>query len=272
MENYIVIESSKKMKEIARAALAGKWKAMVLGVFIYYIFSQFIPSILDLFFSYEEEIELLTGEWITVKSSFASSVYEFLLAGPLLLGMLMFLLAFFRKHTIDYALTFEGFSMLKKGILLYLMYAIRIFLWSLLLFIPGIIATFRYSQAFYLRVDNPDWSSAKCLAESSRLMKGNKAKFFWLHLSFIGWYLLGSIPGLFMTFFVDGGIQLLIAGVICSIPALFIDLYIMMTETTFYEILVGNLVVREESPFDQQDEQPLNQDVEAHVEEETDDQ
>ncbi len=118
MENRIIIESAKKMREIARTALNGKWKARVVGVFIYYIFSGVIPEILDFFFQQTEEIELITGEWITINTSYASSIYELLLAGPLMLGMLMFLLAFFRKHTIDYALTFEGFSMLGKGILL----------------------------------------------------------------------------------------------------------------------------------------------------------
>ncbi len=258
MENRIIIESAKKMREIARAALKGKWKEMALGVFIYYVFSQFIPSILDFFFASTEEIELITGEWITINTTYASSIYEFLLAGPLLLGMLMFLLAFFRKHTIDYALTFEGFSMLGKGILLYLMYTIRIFLWGLLFIIPGIIATFRYSQAFYLRVDHPEWTTSQCLAASSKLMKGNKMKLFTLNLSFIGWYILATSPAMIATLFVESQLTILITGVLLSIPVLFVDLYVMMTETVFYEILVGNLVVHERSPFEQQlDDQEL---------------
>ena len=251
MENRVIIESAKKIREIARTALRGKWKEMALGVFIYYVFASVVPSVLDMFFATTEEIELITGEWITINTSYASTIYEFLLYGPLMIGILMFLLAFFRTHTVDYALTFEGFSMLGKGILLYLMYSIRVLLWSLLFIVPGIIATFRYSQAFYLRIDHPEWSSSQCLAASSKLMKGNKMKYLGLGLSFIGWYILSMIPGGIVSLFVSSDMATLIAGIICSIPVLFVDLYIMMSETVFYELLVGNLVVQEKSPFDE---------------------
>ena len=46
-----------------------------------------------------------------------------------------------------------------------------------------------------------------------------------------------------------------ILGVISFSPMLFVDLYMMMTQTVFYEILTGNLVVQERSPFEQMDSQ-----------------
>ena len=137
----------------------------------------------------------------------------------------------------------------------HLMYAIQIFLWSLLFVIPGIIATFRYSQAFYLRVDHPEWTSAQCLAASSKLMKGNKLKYFGVGLSFIGWYILASIPGVLAGHFISSDVMYIVATVVLSIPMLFVDLYMMLTQTVFYEILTGNLVVQERSPFEQMDSQ-----------------
>ena len=131
------------------------------------------------------------------------------------------------------------------------MYSIRILLWSLLFIIPGLIAVFRYSQAFYLRVDHPEWTTNQCLVASSKLMKGNKLKYLGMNLSFIGWYILATIPAMLASIFVSTEIGLIIAGVILSIPVLFVDLYLMMTETVFYELLVGNLVVNEPSPFDE---------------------
>lgn len=251
MENRIVIESAKKMREIARSALKDKWLAVLLGVVIYYIFSGVIPAVLDLFFTSVHYIELYTGEYIPMKMTYASPIYQLVLTGPLMLGILMFLLAFFRKHTIDYALTFEGFSMLGKGFFLYLMYAIRIFLWTLLFFIPGIIAAFRYSQAFYLRIDHPEWTSRQCLAASSKLMNGNKLKLLGMNLSFIGWYILATVPAAIAGLFVTSEVGTLVVTIVCSIPVLFVDLYLMMTETVFYELLIGNLVVQERSPFEQ---------------------
>lgn len=251
MENRIVIVSASKMREVARTALKNHWKEMFLGMFIYYIFSGVIPSILDLFFTATRYMELVTGEYISMDVTYASPVYDFILSGPLLLGFLMFLLAFFRKHTVEYALTLEGFSMFGKGFLLYLMYSIRIFLWSLLFIIPGFIAAFRYSQAFFLRIDHPEWTTSQCIQASCYLMKGNKAKLFGVYLSFIGWYILAMIPGSFLSMFFTNEVALLIVAMISSIPVLFVDLYMYMTETVFYELLTGNLVIQERSPFEQ---------------------
>lgn len=251
MGNRIITESTGKMREIARNALKGHWKAMILGVVIYYVFSSVIPNVLDLFFSSSKYIELYTGDHVEMTMNYASPIYELILTGPLLLGFLMFLLAFFRKHTVDYALTFEGFSMLGKGFFLYLMYVIRIFLWSLLFIIPGIIASFRYSQAFYLRIDHPEWTSSQCLAASSNLMKGNKLKLFGLTLSFIGWYILAILPATIGGLFTTTPVATLVVSIVLSIPVLFVDLYLMMTETVFYELLTGNLVVQEKSPFEE---------------------
>lgn len=66
-------------------------------------------------------------------------------------------------------------------------------MWSLLLVIPGIIATYRYSLAFYVLCDNPGMSVTECVNESKRLMDGHKGRLFCLHLSFIGWRLLSAL-------------------------------------------------------------------------------
>lgn len=68
-----------------------------------------------------------------------------------------------------------------------------IFLFSLLLIIPGIIKAYEYSQVFYIALEKPNLNPKEILAESSRIMKGNKANLFLLQLSFIGWALLSMI-------------------------------------------------------------------------------
>ena len=63
--------------------------------------------------------------------------------------------------------------------------AIRVALWSLLLVVPGIVASYSYSQCWNLKVENPDWSAGKCLAESSRMMEGRKFQRFRLDMFFV---------------------------------------------------------------------------------------
>lgn len=251
MENRIINEPINKIKEIARKSLSGHWKEMMVGIMIYYVFSSVISSILDYFFTYVREIDLGNGVYAPINVYYASPLYELIVSGPLMIGLVMFLLAFFRKHTVDYTLTFEGFSMFLKGLSLYLLYSIKILLWSLLFVIPGIIASFRYSQAFYLRVDHPEWTANQCLVESSRLMNGNKAKLFVLEISFIGWYFIAAIATGILSIFDVTGFAAIILSFICAIPVLFVDLYSLVSDTVFYELLTGNLVVNEPSPFDE---------------------
>lgn len=69
-----------------------------------------------------------------------------------------------------------------------------IFLWTLLLVVPGIIKGFAYSQAYFIYKDAKDQGQEigylEAITKSRQLMDGHKADYFVLSLSFIGWYLL----------------------------------------------------------------------------------
>ena len=68
-----------------------------------------------------------------------------------------------------------------------------IILWSLLLIIPGLIKAYAYIMAPYIAEDNPELGPRECLRRSEALMYGHKMDLFILHLSFIGWILLGIL-------------------------------------------------------------------------------
>lgn len=61
------------------------------------------------------------------------------------------------------------------------------------IFVPVIMATFRYAMAVYHLADNPAARLRDCVAESKELMKHRKMSLFSLQLSFIGWHLLISL-------------------------------------------------------------------------------
>lgn len=63
-------------------------------------------------------------------------------------------------------------------------------LWSLLLWIPGLVKTLSYAMTDFIAVDHPDWSANQCITESRRMMDGHKWRYFCLMLSFTGWILL----------------------------------------------------------------------------------
>ena len=78
-----------------------------------------------------------------------------------------------------------------------------IYLWSLLFVIPGIIKSYQWRLVPYIMSENPAMNYKDALAESKKLMQGNKWKAFVLDLSFIGWDILSLLTwGLLDIFFV----------------------------------------------------------------------
>ena len=71
--------------------------------------------------------------------------------------------------------------------------ALWIWLWSLLLIIPGIIKSYAYLLTPYILADCPNVTATDALKLSMRMTKGHKAELFVMHLSFIGWLLLGGL-------------------------------------------------------------------------------
>ncbi|MBR6404136.1 MAG: DUF975 family protein [Eubacterium sp.] len=81
---------------------------------------------------------------------------------------------------------------------------LSIFLWSLLLIIPGIYKTYEYRMISYILAENPDMTWEEASAESREMMNGNKWRAFVLDLSFIGWHILAIFTlGLLEVFYVN---------------------------------------------------------------------
>lgn len=67
---------------------------------------------------------------------------------------------------------------------------VYIFLWFLLLFVPGAIKHYSYACVDYLLIDKPDLSADETIHLSREMMKGHKWELFCLDLSFLGWALI----------------------------------------------------------------------------------
>lgn len=108
-----------------------------------------------------------------------------LLLAPLTFGAALIALRIIRGGDApDLAVLFEPFSQYGRCVWGVLRPAIFIFLWTLLLIIPGIIAGIRYSQTVYILLDRPDLSVKESMEESCRIMYGHKLQFFGISLLF----------------------------------------------------------------------------------------
>lgn len=136
----------------------------------------------------------------------------------------------------------EGFNLAVKVVLLDLAITLFIFLWSLLFIIPGLVATYRYSQAVFCLLDDPDISVMEAIRRSKALMKGEKFNLFMVQLSFFGWYLLVSLlasaVGMALGYpYTTGGA--LAINLVSSIFGLWLNPYTGIVYADFYNNLIG---------------------------------
>lgn len=240
-QNLIVLEPSNNIRARARAALAGNWQQAAIAMLLYYVFMNLIPSLIDSLLGWSYE-----GPYDVAISGSPSWLYLLLVTGPFALGLVIYFMGLFRHQETGSNRVFDGFNQFGKAFVLSLLIGIFIFLWALLFIVPGIIAYFRYSQAFYILHDNPNLSAMECINESKRIMTGNKAKLFTLTLSFIGWAILASLPsGIYTGSFMDlNEIPSLfdsLATFVLSAGFLWVGAYFYTARVAFYELLKGNI-------------------------------
>lgn len=72
----------------------------------------------------------------------------------------------------------EAMKFAWKSVPLTLLMILKLIPWFLLFFVPGIIKTIQYSQAFYIKYDHPEWSSLECIKHSCKVTNGRKGRYF----------------------------------------------------------------------------------------------
>lgn len=100
----------------------------------------------------------------------------------------------------------EGFRSGHYGNLVLTMFLrdLFIFLWSLLLFVPGIIKYYEYLMVPYILSENPGMNREEAFLISRQMMNGQKWETFVLDLSYLGWYILSAFTcGLLAIFYVN---------------------------------------------------------------------
>ena len=137
--------------------------------------------------------------------------------GPLSLGETYIYLNLTRGYEPDVNVLFSGFQRFTDTLVLTILMRIFIFLWSLLLFVPGVIKAISYSQAYYILAEHPEMSGKEALDASIEMMDGHKMDYFVLLLSFIPWILLCTIT--------------------CGLAVLYVYPYMDATLVNFYQAI-----------------------------------
>lgn len=123
-----------------------------------------------------------------------AGIIGLIIGGPVLVGAAHMMLRTIRNDDSgDLGLLFGEFNNFGRHLAIHVLSIVKIFLWSLLFIIPGIVRAYSLSQIYFIAKDHPELSPSEVLAKSTEMMKGNKGRLFCLHFSFIGWILLAIL-------------------------------------------------------------------------------
>ena len=159
-----------ELRRKARKQLQGNWGKPILACFLTFVILAIIAAI-----------------------PVAGHLAQLLVAGPFMIGLIMYFLRFQRGQATTVEVIFEGFTNYIETLGIYWWVGSWVMLWSLLLVIPGIIKSLSYSMAYYLVADNPTVGIRNALNTSKKITYGYKVKIFLLNLSFIGWGILSVL-------------------------------------------------------------------------------
>ena len=105
-------------------------------------------------------------------------VGPFIIFGPMYLGYHRAILELIRTKKVKVSTLFSGFKDFGVAFRAGWLCVIKLFLWSLLLFVPGIIAGIRYSMMFFILADNPNITAREAINNSKDMIEGRKWEFF----------------------------------------------------------------------------------------------
>lgn len=160
---------ARNFRNLAWSKLTGNWKNPVIVTLIYIAIAMGVSS-------------------VTAIGLIASII----ISGPLLIGYYKIALKIYADEPIEISMLFDGFKNFTNSFFLYFTNQIFIFLWSLLLIVPGIVKQYSYSMSYYIMIENPGMSPTEARAQSQLMMQGNKWRLFCLDFSFIGWIILSG--------------------------------------------------------------------------------
>lgn len=185
----------------AKEYLKGNWQNAMLVAF----FSGILGTVLQVLqlVLLPNQLGFATAEaYLEALLQIPQSTWIILLAGTLAtllfspvlgLGSNHYFVELTRGSDLGFMGLFSRMGLFGKALWLYLRMAVQIFLWSLLLFIPGMIAAIRYSMAPYYLAENPEITAGEALERSKATMEGQKMTYFSLVISFVGWTLLALL-------------------------------------------------------------------------------
>lgn len=180
------MKTNQDYKNAALDALRGNWAPAVLMTLLYMVIILVCSS---------EGLFKPSAEAVAWELSGASFLVSIFILGPISFGYANTCRKLYEQGDADmvsnlFHISFENYW---HVVWTFLLMVIKIFLWTLLLIIPGIVKGLAYAMTPFILRDHPELSASEAIRRSEQMMQGHKFDLFYLELSFIGWIILACI-------------------------------------------------------------------------------
>lgn len=259
------------LRKEARENLKGKWKKAILIMLVYYIITILISwlrsylvanteyglliNIFNIIITISINYGLL-ATFIRLKRNEKTNCFHCIYyAGRDVEKFWKVIGRFFLRLLLPIiALILSAYLVITEVISLYYGYGIRLsFFVEIICFIAVTVylcmQMLYYSLNNYVLFDNNKLKAKEILNESKRLMKNHRWDFMKLNISFIGWYLLGTIfnVGIILFMYYVVNINNIALVYVSFIPLMFILPYVNVSTVCFYDnILYNNPKINDE--------------------------
>lgn len=208
-----------ELKQEAQAALRGNW-GIAVGASLLASLLGGAGGGLTLDLGGESEVAV-TGPVIAIMviSALFSLAFSLCVSSLITVGYCRFQLNLLDGRPLSVSTLFEYFSHWGSVVRTVALQTLHIFVGTLLLFIPGLIASYNYALVPYLMAEDPTRPAKETLQLSKRLMYGHRFEYFCLSLSFFGWAFLCVFT--------------------CGIGFIWLSPYVEATKAAFYRELTA---------------------------------
>lgn len=186
------MKTNQEYKNAALDRLRGNWTPAVLATLIYVLIACVIVGIMEfpaLSPAWQSNMGMLCG------ASGGAMLLEILIIYPLVVGFSNAIRLLYERRDYNVTRNMKEIALSNYGHKLagMFLYGLKIFLWTLLLFIPGLVMCFAYAMTPYILEEHPEIGAWDASTRSREMMKGHKFDLFYLYLSFIGWFILAML-------------------------------------------------------------------------------
>mgnify|MGYP002519441527 CR=1 FL=1 len=133
---------------------------------------------------------LVGGAVYLILAAIVLGVLYFVLGSVVKVGYARFNLDLSGGEKPPFETLFSCFPYWKTMAAAQLLQIVYVLLWTLLLVIPGIVASYSYAMTGYILAEHPELTASEAIAQSKTMMEGNRWRLFCLRISFIGWSIL----------------------------------------------------------------------------------